>query len=139
MELNKNYNLYLIYVQFVGKDNDNKNVYELLFNYDHESVWVEGWEEIPACNEKNLKPNDDDYERVIEIRTDVKLILGQDNCCVSFSDVKDNIAAIAYEDIQQYEEYPDNRIVLHYGQDIDEVNSILSKSYIEMLDITNKK
>lgn len=120
-------NLYVIYVQEVGKDNDDNYVYEFLISENPDSVWVDNWNEIPVCNEQNTKPSEDDYDYVKELRTNMKLILGQDNCCVSFMDIKDNIAAIAYEDLSEAEEYPEPRIVILYGDPLDEVEEMFAK------------
>ena len=125
-------NLYVIYVQEVGKDNDNNYVYEFLISEDPDSVWVDSWNELPVCNEQDTKPSEDDYDYVKELRTDIKLSLGQNNCCVSFMDVKDNIAALAYEDLSEAEEYPDPRIVILYGDPLDEVEEMLGKRNLFM-------
>ena len=125
-------NLCVIYVQEVGKDNDDNYVYEFLISEDPDSVWVNNWNEVPVCNESNTKPSDDDYDYVKELRTDIKLILGQNNCCVSFMDIKDNIAALAYEDLSEAEEYPEPRIVILYGDPLDEVEEMLAKRNLVM-------
>ena len=125
-------NLYVIYVQEVGKDNDDNYVYEFLISEDPDSVWVNNWNEVPVCNESNTKPADDDYDYVKELRTDIKLILGQNNCCVSFMDIKDNIAALAYEDLSEAEEYPEPRIVILYGDPLDEVEEMFAKRNLFM-------
>lgn len=125
-------NLYVIYVQEVGKDNDDNYVYEFLISEDPDSVWMDDWNEIPACNEHNLKPSDDQYDYVKELRTDIKLNLGQDNCCVSFMDIKDNIAALCFEDLAEAEEYPEPRIVILYGDPLDEVEEMLAKRNLYM-------
>ena len=125
-------NLYVIYVQEVGKDNDNNYVYEFLISEDPDSVWVDNWNELPVCNEKDTKPSEDDYDYVKELRTDIKLSLGQDNCCVSFMDIKDNIAALAYEDLTDAEEYPEPRIVILYGDSLDEVEKMLAERNLFM-------
>ena len=125
-------NLYVIYVQEVGKDNDDNYVYEFLISEDPDSVWVNNWNEVPVCNESNTKPSDDDYDYVKELRTDIKLILGQNNCCVSFMDIKDNIAALAYEDLSEAEEYPEPRIVILYGDPLDEVEEVFAKRNLFM-------
>lgn len=114
--------LNIIYVKEIGLDNDENYVYEFIFSDDHDGVFVEGWQEIPACNEQDITPDDDDISAVYEVRTDVKLILGQNNCCLSFMDIKDNIGALAYEDITEYDEYPDDRIIIHYGETFNEVS-----------------
>lgn len=124
--------LYVVYVQEVGKDNDDNFVYEFLISEDADSVWGDEWNEVPACNVQDLKPSDDQYEYVKELRTDIKLTLGQNNCCVSFMDVKDNIAALAYEDLSEAEEYPEPRIVILYGDPLDEVEEMLAKRNLIM-------
>lgn len=125
-------NLYVIYVQEVGKDNDGNYVYEFLISEDPDSVWMDSWNEIPVCNETDVKPSQDYYDYVKELRTDIKLSLGQNNCCVSFMDIKDNIAAIAYEDLSEAEEYPEPRIVILYGDPLDEVEEMLAKRNLVM-------
>ena len=125
-------NLYVVYVQEVGKDNDGNYVYEFLISEDPDSIWMDSWNEIPVCNETDIKPSQDYYDYVKELRTDIKLSLGQNNCCVSFMDIKDNIAAIAYEDLSEAEEYPEPRIVILYGDPLDEVEEMLAKRNLVM-------
>lgn len=125
-------NLYVVYVQEVGKDNDGNYVYEFLISEDPDSIWMDSWNEIPVCNETDVKPSQDYYDYVKELRTDIKLSLGQNNCCVSFMDIKDNIAAIAYEDLSEAEEYPEPRIVILYGDPLDEVEEMLAKRNLVM-------
>ena len=125
-------NLYVVYVQEVGKDNDGNHVYEFLISEEPDSVWVDSWNEIPVCNEQDTKPSEDDYDYVKELRTNIKLSLGQNNCCVSFMDIKDNIAALAYEDLSEAEEYPDPRIVILYGDSLDEVEEMFAKRNLYM-------
>lgn len=124
--------LYVIYIQYVGQDNDGYGVYEFLISEDPDSVWVDNWNEKPCCNERDLKPSDDDYEYVKELRTDIILTLGQENCCVSFMDIKDDIAALAYENIDDYVEYPEERLVFHYGEDLYSVEQKLAKRDLSM-------
>lgn len=125
-------NLSVIYIQEIGQDNDGNYVYEFMISEDPDSVWVENWNEVPVCNESDTKPSQDDYDYVKELRTDIKLTLGQDNCCVSFMDIKDNIAALAYEDISGYEEYPEPRLVVQYGDSLDYVEEMLAKRDLYM-------
>lgn len=125
-------NLYVIYVQEVGKDNDGNYVYEFLISEDPDSVWMDAWNEIPVCNEMDVKPSEEYYDYVKELRTDIKLSLGQNNCCVSYMDIKDNIAAVAYEDLSEAEEYPEPRIVILYGDPLNEVEEMLAKRNLIM-------
>lgn len=120
-------NLYVIYVQKVGEDNNNNYVYEFLISEDPDSVWNDNWNDIPICNINTPQPSEEDYQYVKELRTDIKLNLGQNNCCLSFMDIKDNIGALAYEDLEGYEEYPEPRIIIHYGDSLDDVEKMLAK------------
>lgn len=135
-------NLSVIYCLNVGVDSDGMNIYHFLVvdnTYDEDSgtykiddIWMDGWEEIPACNLRNLKPDDSQYEYVKELKTDLILDLVQDNCCFSLSDCKDKCVALAYENINGYEDYPDPRIVIHYGDSLDEVEAMFAKRNLTM-------
>ena len=73
------------------------------------------------------------YEYVKELKTEIILDLAQDNSCFSMQDCRDNIIALAYENIDDYEEYPDEgRIVIHFGESIDEVEKMLAKRNLFM-------
>ena len=92
---------------------------------------MEQWSEKPACNCRYLEPEPSMYSYVKEIRTGVDLILGQNGCCNSYGDVCDSVLSIAYENIDNANTYPEPfRIVLHYGDTMDEVDSILSQRNI---------
>ena len=80
---NENMPLMVIYVLYVGKNSDNDNIYHLLISNDKERTWAEGWENKPACVMKYLTPEDDMYEYIAELKTDIKLDLAQENCCFS--------------------------------------------------------
>lgn len=125
----------VVYVLYVGKDVDNLNIYHFLLTTNSEEVFSEGWGEKPSCNINNdfLMISDNMYEYVKELKTSIILDLAQDNSCFSMQDCRDNIIALAYENIDNYEEYPDEgRIVIHFGDSIDEVERILAKRNLFM-------
>ena len=125
--------LKIIYILHVGKNSDNDNIYHFLITTDSESTWAEGWENKPSCNMRNLTPEDDMYEYVAEVKTDLKLDLAQDNCCYSMQDCRDKVVALASENLEQAEEYPeDGRIVIHFGDLVDDVEKMLAKRNIIM-------
>lgn len=123
--------LKVVYVLHVGKNVDNENIYHLLISEDSEKTWAEGWENKPACIMRYLTPEDDMYEYVAELKTTLVLDLAQDNCCFSMQDCRDNIIALASENLEEAEEYPeDGRIVIHFGDSIEEVEKMLAKRNI---------
>ena len=96
----------VVYIIYVGKDIDDKNIYQFILSNNPDDVFSEGWGE----------------------KTDMMLDLAQDNSCFSMQDARDNIVALAYENIDNYEEYPEEgRIVIHFGESIDEVEKKLAK------------
>ena len=126
--IDENNTLMVIYVLYVGKNTDNEYIYHLLISNDKEKTWAEGWENKPACVTRDLTPEDDMYEYIAELKTDLILDLAQDNCCFSMQDCRDNVVALASENLEEAEEYPEEgRIVIHFGDTVDEVEKMLAK------------
>jgi hypothetical protein len=120
----------VVYVSLIGKNSDDKFVYNLHISTDTENTFSEGWGEKPACNIPNdiLMISDDQYEYIKELKTEIKLDLAQDNCCFSMQDCRDNIVALASENLDEAEEYPENgRIVIHFGDKIDDVEKMFAQ------------
>lgn len=125
--------LFVIYCAYIGKDTDGLNIYHFLVNEDPEPVFAENWEQKPSCNCGDLKPSEDMYEYVKELRTEITLDLAQDNCCFSMQDCRDNCVALAYENLDNAEEYPEEgRIVIHFGDNLDEVEAMLARRDLVM-------
>ena len=131
--IDENNTLMVIYVLYVGKNTDDEYIYHLLISNDKEKTWAEGWENKPACVMRDLTPEDDMYEYIAELKTDLILDLAQDNCCFSMQDCRDNVVALASENLEEAEEYPENgRIVIHFGQCVEEVAKMLAKRDIAL-------
>ena len=122
-----------VYVLYVGKNIDNDNIYHILISEDTEQTWAESWENVPAGIMRDLTPEDDMYEYVAEIKTEIKLNLAQNNTCFSMQDCRDKVIALAYEDLSDYDEYPEEgRIVIHFGDTIENIEEMLSKRDIPL-------
>ena len=129
--IDENTPLMVIYVLYVGKNTDYEHIYHLLISNDKEKTWAEGWENMPACVMRDLTPEDDMYEDIAELKTDIKLDLAQNNCCFSMQDCRDNVVALASENLEEAEEYPEEgRIVIHFGDLIEDVEKMLAKRNI---------
>lgn len=125
--------LKVIYVLYVGKNTDNEYIYHFLITIDSEKTWAEGWENVPAGIMRNLTPEDDMYEYIAEIKTDIKFNLAQNNTCYSMQDCRDKIIALASEDLSEAEEYPEEgRIVIHFGDLMDDVEKMLARRNISI-------
>ena len=120
----------LAYVNYVGVDLDGRNIYNLLFSLNVDDVFMDGWSEKPACNISNeiLLIEEDQYDLIKTLKTDVKLDLAQDNCCFSMQDCRDGIVAIASENLDEADIYPEEgRIVFAFGETLENVENILKK------------
>jgi hypothetical protein len=125
--------LKLIYISKVGIDTEGNNIYHFLATKDINDVWCEEWSEKPACNCRFLKPQENQYDAVFELKTPIVFVLGQESCCCSFQDVCDGCLALAYENIDTYEEYPSIRLIFYYGQDIGEIDCELGKRDLKLI------
>lgn len=122
--------LKVVFILYIGKNSDDLNIYHFLLSEDTEETFAEGWAEKPSCNEKleNLMIEDSMYRYIKELKTEIKLDLAQNNCCYSMQDCRDNIIALAYENLDEAEEYPEPcRIVIHFGDKIDDVEAMFAK------------
>ncbi|MBP5722370.1 MAG: hypothetical protein J6X18_02140 [Bacteroidales bacterium] len=118
----------LIYVDKVGTTSDGVNTYHFMYSDSIDDVWVEQWSEKPACNCRYLCPDNEQVSYVKEVKTDVDFKLAISDCCHSYQDCVDDCVSICYEDIDRYIEYPEPfRIVLHYGDTMEEVDAVLAK------------
>ena len=125
----------VVFVKDMGDEIDNRHVYHFYVSDSPETVFAEGWGEIPACNvPRNLiYPDSDMFQNVVEVKTNIQLDLAQDNCCFSMQDARDHIVALAYENIDQAEVYPEPRIIIHYGEPIENVEAMFAKRDTPML------
>lgn len=122
---------YLCFVKFIGTDIDELNIYEFLFTDTIDSFWGENFEVFPSCLCTALIPDEKEYNMVKTLKTELKLSLAQESCCTSMQDAIDGIIAIAYEDMSNYDFYPENgRLVLHFGITYEECKELLNNKDI---------
>lgn len=128
-DINEN-ELKVIYVIFLGVDADGKNIYRFLLSTDSEETFAEGWGEKPAgINPREImQPDESMFQYEKELKTDITLDLAQDNTCFSMQDCRDHIVALAYENLDDAEEYPEPcRIVIQFGENIMDVENMFAK------------
>lgn len=125
----------VVFVKEIGQEINGNRVYHFYVSDTPETVFAEGWGEIPACNvpRDQIYPDKEMYQNILEVKTDIKLDLAQDCCCFSMQDARDHIVALAYENIDQAEVYPEPRIIIHYGEPIENVEAMFGKRDIPML------
>ena len=125
--------VYLCFIRYIGEENDGFYRYEFIFTDNIDEVWGEGFDQKPACLVNDLMVDGQYITEVHIVKTKIKLDLIQDNCCFSISDSFDGICAIAWENLDGYEEYPeDGRIFFKFGESLDEVENKLAMKNILM-------
>jgi hypothetical protein len=121
--------MFLVFVDNTGKSSDGLYIYELFLAKDPSIVFGEYWNVIPSgqCSREQKYPHESTIDIKIEIRLPILLKLAQNNGSLSMTDVTDDILALAWEDLSLCEEYPEYRLILHYGEHIDIIQDKFKK------------
>ena len=117
--------LYLIYVNKIGEDWTGKHLYEFLFSDTTENVDGDDWDAYPASG-RQAPPNGGFVKRVGRlVSNELKFKLIQDSSEFAVWDAVDGVIALAWEDMDDYDEYPENRVAVHFGEPIKDVEDKL--------------
>lgn len=122
-------NKILTYIYLSGSNwGSDKYTYQLLFstkdkfdNFDDDS-----WGFYPATGRPN-PPSSEEIVSVVTITTEIDLILAQNSKLYRMYDAIDGITPLGYENIDNYDVYPEIRLVLNFGDDINHVLDELNK------------
>lgn len=124
----ENEKLYLVYIEPVGMNSMNMFEYDFLFTDSPDTVWADDWaEQCPsACDD--VRPDDSMIVKTLRLATIIPFGLAQKNSCFSMQDCIDGIIALGWEDISNYEEYPEPmRLVFKFGESFESVDDKLSR------------
>ena len=120
-----NSTLHLVFVDLVGKDEEVYN-YDFYFSKNPDTFWGIGFD-CEFANQDIPEPDPKTYDEVKRVRTLIPFFLAQKNRCFSMKHVVDGVISVAFEDISDYDEYPEPyRIVLHFGDTLESVEEKLS-------------
>ena len=114
----------LIYINKVGKGWEGDFIYEFLFSSDIDNVDGDNWDAVPASGRPE-PPHTEFVKSVGKLTTNIQLNLVQDSDTFAVWDAVDKIVALAWEDIDGYEHYPETRLWFSFGLGIAEVNDKL--------------
>lgn len=123
----------LIYIKLIGKDSD--LFYRYIFYFgDTANQIIEDEENLPCGLNSDNEILEKSFKSKYTIKTKIKLNLIQDNMCFSFEHARYNVVALAYEDIDDYDEYPaDGRLVFMFGEPYEDVERKLAMKGIIMI------
>ncbi len=121
-----NNNLILIYVHSIGEEWQGDNIYEFIFSDKTEDVEGEDWDIYPASI-GNVTPPPQDVVRLVGVlrSDDVTLDVISNSDTFSVWDALDGVVALAYENLDDIDEYPDNRLVFRVGDTLEKINDNL--------------
>ena len=126
--------VYLGFIKLIGEETDGYYRYEFIFTDNPDEFWGDAFEYKPCCLVNELIPSDEYVTEIKIVKTKIKLDLIQDNCCFGMQDCMDGIVALAFENIDAYEEYPnDGRIYFMFGESQEEVERKLAMKNILFL------
>lgn len=119
--------LKLVYVNPIGRNAIGEYEYDFFFAKEPSLVWGENWDEPFALFGGDMKPYKYSYDEIRRVVVDIPFACAQQNSCFSMKHCFEGCVALCYEDINDYDEYPEPyRIVFQYGEDIDSVTEKLS-------------
>ena len=122
------------FIRLIGEETDGYYRYEFIFTDNIDEFWGENFDQKPACLVNNLTPNDIYVTEIHIVKMKIRLDLIQDNCCFGFQDCTDGIIALAWENVDDYDEYPEEgRIFFRFGETIEDVERKLAVKNILML------
>lgn len=117
--------MYLIFVNHLGVNYKGSYLYEFIFSSTLEGVDGDDWDTYPASSGDVTPPNLNFIQKIGVWETQIKLevISNSDTFCVW--DAVDGVVALAYEDVTEYDAYPEDRLVFRYGDTIGDVEDTL--------------
>ncbi len=122
--------LFLIYVNMVGKDYKNNYIYEFIFSNTTKDIDGDEWDTFPASGRPEA-PHDNFIKKVGRLESDLKLDVIQNSDTFAVWDAIDGVIALAWENINAYDSYPEKRLCFKFGDTlIDVENRLYEKDLI---------
>lgn len=115
----------LIYINEIGSDWMGKNLYEFLFTEsDLDSVDGDDWDAYPASGAPDA-PSSNFVHKVGRLTTELKFDLIQNSDTFAVFDAVDGVIGLAWENLLDYDEYPEKRLYFKFGEEIGSVEDKL--------------
>lgn len=116
--------LFLIYINKVGKDYKGNLLYEFIFSDTLKDIDGDDWDTFPASGRPE-PPYDIFIKKVGRLESELKLDVIQDSDTFAVWDAVDGVISLAWENINAYDTYPETRLCFHFGEKIDVVTEKL--------------
>ena len=114
----------LVYINKIGQNWKGNYIYEFLFSDVVKDIDGEGWDSYPSSG--NPEPPEGRFVKETGLlNTTLKLDLVQESDSFAMWDAVDGVVAMAWENMEGYDEYPEKRLFFSFGEDIESVNDKL--------------
>ena len=114
----------LVYINKIGQNWKGNYIYEFLFSDVVKDIDGEGWDSYPSSG--NPEPPEGIFvKKTGQLNTILKLDLVQESDSFAMWDAVDGIVAMAWENMEGYDDYPEKRLFFSFGEDIESVNDKL--------------
>ena len=125
--------LYLVYVKPFYKNNDGTYEYDLFFSDTPDVVWGLDWDIAVPNTIDDLTPDPSTYQKIIRVKSRLQFKTIEETSCYSMEYAVNGIIALSWVDIDNLEEFPESRCVLHFNDKIEEVQKKLEKLDIDLV------
>lgn len=116
----------LVYVKPICKNTNGTYEYDFFFSETPEYVWGPDWDIDTPSSNGDLTPEESTYSEIKRVITTLPLKTLEETSCYSMEYATYGILALAWIDIENLEEYPENgRMTLKFGFSKDKVESLL--------------
>jgi hypothetical protein len=116
--------LFLIYVNMVGKDYKGNLIYEFIFSDTTKNIDGEEWDVFPASGRPE-PPHDNFIKNVGRLESELNLEVIQNSDTFAVWDAIDGVIALAWENINAYDAYPEKRLCFKFGETLEDVEAKL--------------
>jgi hypothetical protein len=116
--------LYLVYINMVGKNFKGEYLYEFIFSDTTKDIDGEEWDTFPASGRPE-PPHDNFIKMVGRLESELKLDVVQNSDTFAVWDAVDGVIALAWENINAYDSYPEKRLCFTFGENKESVEEKL--------------
>ena len=116
----------LLFINELGPNYKNENIYEFIFGDETEELWGDEWDARPAHGKPG--PPELQYIETVGVlnNTKVTLDLVQNSDYFSMEHALDNVIALGWETYEEdYENGDEERLVFHFGETLQKVKDKL--------------
>ncbi len=116
----------LLFINELGPNYKNENIYEFIFGKETEELWGDEWDARPAHG----KPGPPELQYIESVgvlnNTKVSLDLVQNSDYFNMEHALDNVIALGWETYEDdYDNGEEERLVFHFGEELQKVKDKL--------------